>query len=231
MKSEIYRHLKDLQVSWDSVGEEHRNYLKKIREEFNFYPDVVYDVGACVMGWTKSAMTVWPNSKFVLFEAMEESEELFLESGFDYHIGVLGDEDGKSVTFYKNARYPGGNSYYMENQEHSPVANQFFGNEENRFKRIVETMDSVCFKKKYPPPDLLKIDVQGCEIDILKGAKNLLVHVKHLIVELQHVQYNIGARTIDESIPIIESMGFQLIAEKFSLSSHADADYHFINRS
>lgn len=230
MKSEIYHHLKGLQDSWDSVGEDHRNYLKKIRDEFNFHPDVVYDVGACVTGWTKSARLVWPNSKYILFEAMEESEELFAESGFDYHIGVLGDEDGKAVTFYKNARYPGGNSYYMENQEHSPVANQFFGNEENRFERIIETLDSVCIKKKYPPPDLLKIDVQGCEIDILKGARNLLGQVKHLVVELQHVQYNIGATTSSESIPIIESMGFHLVAEKFSLSSHADADYHFINR-
>jgi hypothetical protein len=31
----------------------------------------------------------------------------------------------------------------------------------------------------------------------------------------------------DDSIPIIEAMGFELVTPKFSLSSHADADYHF----
>jgi hypothetical protein len=73
----------------------------------------------------------------------------------------------------------------------------------------------------------LKIDVQGCEIDILRGATDILSHVKHLIVELQHVEYNIGAKLCHESIPIIESMGFKLVTPKFAISSPADSDYHF----
>lgn len=231
MSSEFYNHLKNLQSSWDSVGDVHRDYLKKIKRDFNFEPRVIYDVGACVLGWTKSAKTVWPDSQYFLFEAMEESEDLFLESGHNYHIGVLGNEDGKIVTFYKNVNSPGGNSYYMENQEFSPIANHLFAGSQNQFSRRMETLDSVVCKKNFPKPDLLKIDVQGCEIDILQGAGDLLKDVKHLIIELQHVQYNIGAITAAESIPIIESMGFKLVGEKFSLSSHADADYHFVNTS
>ena len=119
----------------------------------------------------------------------------------------------------------------MENQEFSPVANHLFAGNENQFPRKMETLRSVVHKKNFPKPDLLKIDVQGCEIDILQGAGDLLRDTKHLIVELQHVQYNIGAITTTESIPIIESMGFKLVSEKFSLSSHADADYHFVNTS
>ena len=76
----------------------------------------------------------------------------------------------------------------------------------------------------------LKIDVQGCEVDILRGSTDILQHVEHLIVELQHVEYNLGAQLAHESIPIIESLGFELITPKFSLSSHADADYHFKRR-
>ena len=45
-----------------------------------------------------------------------------------------------------------------------------------------------------------------------------------------HVEYNLGAQLAHESIPIIESLGFELITPKFSLSSHADADYHFKRR-
>jgi len=230
MKSEIYQHLKNLS-NIHRLHESHQNYLIKIRDKLNFNPRIIYDIGACVLQWTNSAKLVWPDSKYFLFDAMEESEELFIESGYDYHIGVLGDRDGKEVTFYKNVYSPGGNSYYMENQEYSINANNFFGKKENQFKRNIETLDTICFNNKYPPPDLLKIDVQGCEIDILNGAKNTIKETKHLIVELQHVQYNIGAKMVSESIPIIESMGFKLIAEKFSLSSHADADYHFINKN
>ena len=229
MKSETYEHLKNLSNAY-SLHESHKNYLIKIRDEFNFYPNVIYDIGACVLHWTNSAKLVWPDSRYFLFDAMEESEELFIESGYDYHIGVLGDEDGKKVTFYKNVYSPGGNSYYKENQQYSHDANIFFGKKENQFERIVDTLNTVSSKRGYPAPDLLKIDVQGCEIDILNGAKNIIKETRHLIVELQHVEYNIGAKMVNESIPIIESMGFKLFAEKFSLSSHADADYHFINK-
>lgn len=230
MKSETYQHLKHLS-NIHQLHQSHRDYLMKIRDEFNFHPEVIYDIGACVLHWTNGAKLIWPNSKYFLFEAMEESEELFIESGHDYHIGVLGDEDEKEITFYKNVYSPGGNSYYMENQAYSINANNFFGKSENQFKRIMQTIDTVVDKNKYPLPDLLKLDVQGCEIDILNGAKNIIKHAKHLIVELQHVQYNIGAKIVNESIPIIESMGFKLVTEKFSLSSHADADYHFVNRN
>jgi FkbM family methyltransferase len=231
MKSETYQHLKHLQSSWDSVGDQHRDYLRKIKDEFNFNPDVIYDIGACVLGWTNSAKLIWPNSKYFLFEAMEESEDLFIESGHGYHIAVLGNEDGRDITFYKNVNSPGGNSYYKENQKYSEVADRLFSNEENSFKRKMETLDSIVRKKNFPVPDLLKIDVQGCEVDILNGAKEIIKNTKHLIVELQHIEYNIGAKNVYESKPIIESMGFKLVKEKFSLSSHADADYHFINKS
>jgi len=140
---------------------------------------------------------------------------------------VFSDVDDKEITFYKNVTFPGGNSYYMENPEHSSMANVLFNNPANQFKRKTITLDTMRKMKNFPYPDLLKIDVQGCEVDILKGATEILQHVKHLIVELQHVEYNIGAQMCNDSIPIIESMGFELVTPKFSLSSHADADYHF----
>ena len=158
---------------------------------------------------------------------MEESEEIFQETNYPYYIGVFSDIDEKEVIFYKNVTFPGGNSYYMENPQHSSMASVLFENPSNQFKRKTITLDTVRRMKNLPFPDLLKIDVQGCEIDILKGATEILQHVKHLIVELQHVEYNIGAQMCEDSIPIIESMGFELVTPKFSLSSHADADYHF----
>ena len=115
----------------------------------------------------------------------------------------------------------------MENPEQSSMANVLFNNPSNQFKRLTKTLDLVRRKRGFPYPQLLKIDVQGCEVDILRGATDILQHVEHLIVELQHVEYNLGAQLAHESIPIIESLGFELITPKFSLSSHADADYHF----
>lgn len=224
--SETYPHLKNISKQ-RPINQSHKDYLIKLRDEFGFTPNVVYDVGACVLHWTTIAKEVWPNSQYYLFEAMEESEELFNETNHQYHIGVFSDIDNKEVTFYKNVTFPGGNSYYMENPEQSSMANVLFNNPSNQFKRNTITLDTVRRMKNFQYPDLLKIDVQGCEVDILKGSTDILKNVKHLIVELQHVEYNIGAQLCDTSIPIIESLGFELVTPKFSLSSHADADYHF----
>jgi FkbM family methyltransferase len=209
------------------IHHSHQDYLIRLRDEFGFDPSVIYDVGACVGQWTTIAKEVWPNAQFYLFEGMEESEDIFMETNHQYEIGVFSDMDDKEVTFYKNVTFPGGNSYYRENPEHSSMAEVLFNNPSNQFSVKTKTLDTTIKRRHFPLPDLLKIDVQGCEIDILRGSSEILKHVKHLIVELQHVEYNIGAQKSDETIPIIESMGFELVTPKFSPSSPADADYHF----
>jgi FkbM family methyltransferase len=40
---------------------------------------------------------------------------------------------------------------------------------------------------------LVKIDVQGCELDILKGGINIINNAKYLVIELHNIQYNRGA--------------------------------------
>jgi FkbM family methyltransferase len=225
--SDTYPHLKNISAQ-RPINQTHQDYLFRLRDEFNFTPSVIYDVGACVLHWTTIAKEVWPNAQYFLFEAMEESEEIFLETNLPYEIGVFSDVDNKEVTFFKNVTFPGGNSYYMENPAHSCMAEALFANPSNQFVRKTITLDTAQAKRNFPLPDLLKIDVQGCEVDILKGCPNILKNVKHLIVELQHVEYNIGAQLCHESISVIESLGFKLVTPKFSLSSHADADYHFI---
>jgi hypothetical protein len=76
--------------------------------------------------------------------------------------------------------------------------------------------------------------VQGAELDILKGMTNTLKSVKHLIIELQHIEYNIGAKQVNESIPFIESLGFELVptttGNKYFHGNGPDADYHFIRK-
>lgn len=224
--SDSYPHLKN--ISRDTpIHPTHKEYLIRLRDEFEFTPSVIYDVGACVLHWTSIAREVWPDANIFLFEAMEESEELFEESGLPYHIGVYSEINDKEVTFYKNCTFPGGNSYYMENPEHSSMASALFENPANQFSRRTITLDKAREDSLFPFADLLKIDVQGCEVDILRGCPQILNNVQHLIVELQHIEYNKGAMLAEESVEIIKSLGFTLVTPQFSPSSHADADYHF----
>ena len=208
------------------MPESHILYLKKLKEEFNFKPEVIYDIGACVLHWTNESLKIWPNSTYYLFEGMDSVGFLYDEIGFEYHLGVLSDVDNKELIFYQSNVSPGGNSYYKED---SWATELHYGKDSERIVKTI-TVDTVVNEKKFKLPDLVKIDVQGCEVDILKGMTETLKICKHLIVELQHSQYNIGAPLNVESISFIESLGFELVTGLFT-NNGPDGDYHFIKKT
>lgn len=202
------------------LPKQHLDYLYKIQQS-GFKPKVVFDIGACVLHWTREAINVWPGSQFYAFEAMPDSEPIFKHFGIPYNIGVLSDKDGQELTFFENPEHPGGNSYYQENDKLST-------NQPPRVEKkyISRTLDSIVKERGFPQPDLIKMDVQGAEYDILIGAKNTLKGCKHLILELQKVPYNKGAPLKDSVIEYLDSIGFKLISGPFC-DNGPDGDYHF----
>jgi FkbM family methyltransferase len=200
-----------------------------MKKELNFEPQICYDIGAAVLHWTRHAERIWPKTQVILFDAFEPAEILY--KTHKYNIGLLSDKDNIDIKFYQNDLLFGGNSYYKENIKFSPAAKDIY-NEASEEKRTTFTIDTVAKMKEFPLPDMVKIDVQGAELDILKGMTYTLSNVKHLIVELQHVEYNIGAKQVEDSIPFIEDLGFKLITppngNKYFCGNGPDADYHFI---
>jgi hypothetical protein len=62
------------------------------------------------------------------------------------------------------------------------------------------TLDSIVFSRgnPLPLPDLIKIDTQGSELDILRGAKEALKSTSVIIMECPIVKYNQGAPDIQD---------------------------------
>ena len=199
-----------------SFFHDHIKYLQKLKNE-GLEPKVIYDIGSCVLHWTNEAKNIWPDAKYILFDAFQPAE--FLYEGYDYHIGVLSDST-KTVEWWQNDMWPGGNSYYRE------VGRTDIFRDGMSTMRSTKTLDDVVKERGFPPPDFIKIDVQGCEVDILKGATQTLKTVNNIVVELQHTEYNKGAPQVHESLPFIESLGFKCITPMFA-DNGPDADYHF----
>ncbi len=222
---DIKQRLRDL-GSQRMMPQSHVQYLHKLKEH-GFYPKVIYDIGACVLHWTDEAVRIWPAAEYVVFEAMDSCEFLYQEKDLKYHIGVLSDVSGKDVDFYQNDWHPGGNSYYRENSEINPeAANRFNESHKKRLKTV--TLDAVARLKKFPPPDLIKMDIQGAELDVLKGAGDLLDSAQHVILELQKVEYNKGAPLKDSVILFMESQGFE--CKGLFCDNGPDGDYHFVRK-
>lgn len=203
----------------------HVDYLHKIKREMSRDPKVVYDIGACVLHWTREAVNVWPGAMYFAFEAMEESAPVFEHYKVPYYCGVLSSEDDKELTFYANTTHPGGNSYYKENPKINENADSHFGPETARLVTAM-SLDTVVQRSGFPLPDMIKMDVQGAELDILKGASVCLANCTDVILELQKVEYNEGAPLRDEVILYMGLMGFYLKEGPFC-DNGPDGDYHF----
>lgn len=215
------------------LPQDHVNYLRKMKA-VGIEPKVIYDIGACVLHWTNRAKEVWPTAKIVPFEAMKAVEFLYREQGFeDFAVGcVLSDKTGELVEFYENTEHPGGNSLYKENTELSPLADQLFP-EEKKISIRTNTLDDVVKLNNLPKPDLIKMDIQGAELAALKGATETLKTCDHLILELQHMDYNFGAPKAEEVIAYLDSIGFDMVGDGMFCGSDlgVDGDYHFRRRS
>lgn len=212
----------------DLLPQEHKDYLIKMRDEMKYTPKVAYDIGACVLHWTNSAKQIWPDTEYVAFEAMDETKFIYEGSNIKHFNGVLSDTDGKIVDFYQNLEWFGGNSYYKENSVYSYGVDIIF-NESHIIKKPTHMLDSVVKANNFPAPDLIKIDVQGAELDVLRGAEKTLESCQHIIVELQHKEYNKGAPHFSKVVEYLDSRGFALIGNRF-VATPVDGDYHFARK-
>lgn len=206
----------------DLLPQSHKNYLKSIQ---GINPPVIYDIGSCVLHWTKVARNVWPGANIICFDAIEEVRHLYNQNKLQYFSHVLSDNDGDEKFFYKSLVHLGGQSLYRENPELNRAAAKYF-NDSSRVRVVTSKLDTIVEKYNLPLPSLIKIDVQGSELDILRGATKTIENCNDIILELQEVNWNIGAPKKDEAIEFMKSIGYTCIAEKFS-KNYADADYHF----
>ncbi len=200
------------------------SYLKDLSRTFR--PVCIYDIGACVGEYARICHDIWCDAEICCVEATQEFEFLFQELPYvNYYMGILGSKDEQTVKWYSNPHDPFGQSIYRENPAISGGAEVYYP-ESCAVNRLSMTLDTISELYEFTYPDLIKLDVQGSEIDILEGAHDTLKFCQHLIVELQCVEYNKGAKLTNDSIPYIESLGFTL---KAKISDRMwDADYHFV---
>jgi FkbM family methyltransferase len=181
----------------------HRNALARLKS-LGFAPAVIYDIGAYRGGWTRLAADVFPDAQFVLFEANRDHAGELAASRRRHVIAALGETDGGTRAFHvPRAGDVTGASLYVENTAH-------YG-QTNLQVREVEAarLDTVVARETLPAPDLIKIDVQGAELEVLAGAPETLRAAAALIVEVSFVDYNKGGPLAAQVIAAVDRLGFR----------------------
>lgn len=151
---------------------------------------VVYDIGAYKGLWTVAlSKQLGENTQFFMFEPNEAHNMSLTSVGHPFFNVLLSDKPESKHFFSLEGS---GDSYYPETP----------GNFSQPVVKKIEstTLDSVVFSSKnpLPLPDLIKIDTQGSELDILRGAKEVLKSASVIILECPIVKYNQGAPDIQD---------------------------------
>jgi FkbM family methyltransferase len=161
-------------------------------------PGGIIDVGAFQGDWTRLARRVWANVPILMVEAQEQKRP-FMDAvrhslrGVSYAQAVLGARSGETITFYEMET---GSSYFPE-QSNAPRKEQVYE---------TSTLDEVA--GSIVGPIFLKIDVQGAELEVLKGGQDTLERSEVVQLEVALLPYNKGAPTMLEVLSYMEQMEF-----------------------
>ena len=162
-----------------------------------FSPSVILDIGAFEGDWSKMAMEIWPAAKFVMIETNPNKAELLRRDPQlrDAALieSLLGPTDGAEVTFYI---MESGSSLF---KEHSGVERRPVTLKQRTLDSITADLDCV---------DFIKMDVQGYELEVLKGGRQTLARAQAILIELSLIEINEGAPLLDEALSFMRAAGF-----------------------
>lgn len=162
----------------------------------------VYDVGAHRGSWSQAGLSLFPQARFHCFDPLPHADAWARrEPRAAFHQLLLGDREAE-VPFFSTGST--GDSIYRE-------ATGWYRDQPPRLLPM-HRLDTVVTERRLPLPDLLKIDAQGAELDILRGAQSLLPGLSLIQLECSLVPYNSGAPLIGAVIDQLRQWGFLVAA-------------------
>jgi FkbM family methyltransferase len=173
--------------------------LESIKKYFE--PKSILDIGANVGQFYNEIKNIFPNSYYYLIEGSESCEVVLETFNVDYSICLLSDTE-KEVDFYirKNEPRCTGNSIYRENTS-------FYDDDQIIVeKKQTKTLSNLLNNQTF---DLIKIDVQGSEIDIINGGLDIIKEAKGILMEVSLMEYNQNAPTKDFVYEYMDNLGFK----------------------
>ena len=185
----------------------------------NFNPDYIVDVG-CFRGiWTNKLLNFFPNSKYILFDA-DDNNIKYLDKlkssnkNIDYKIILLSDDE-KDYDFYS-----------MES------GSSIFEEQTNYFRKIKKVKSSLLYNElpneiKNTKSNLIKLDVQGAELKIISGLKELINNFEVIILEVSLHKYNKGSPLFYDVISHMQNNNF-ILYDIYDLKRLGDQDSYLL---
>lgn len=172
----------------------------RLREQ-GFAPAGIVDIGAHEGHWTETIRGIFPEPPILMIEARAEQEstlqQVFSElQDVDYRIGLLGREAIAAVPFHVSGT---GSSIFAERSDAKRMLRQM----------PMRTLDDLLSEyERLREPLFLKLDIQGAELECLRGGDATLGKAEVVQLEVALLNYNEAAPQAAEVIAFMDAKGF-----------------------
>jgi len=147
---------------------------------------VIYDIGASNTIWSVMAQAVFPAARLEMFEPLADISDRYLNgklthptvraflntADYQIHPVALGSKNG-TCRFHR--------------MEDEAASTSLWGKKTARNAEVIPVpihrLDDLIRKKNLRPPEIMKLDTQGSELDILLGARKALASVRAVLIE------------------------------------------------
>jgi len=171
--------------------------------EHGFEPNGIIDIGAHVGDWTRSIKKVFPTTPVLMIEARESQSGVLKRAcaempSVHHLIALLGSEPRDAVEFHAHET---GSSLFRE-RSNVPRSSTMLP---------MRTLDEIVKADiRLNAPLFLKLDVQGAELEVLRGATTTISLAEIVQLEVQLLHYNERAPSAAEVIAFMDERGFAI---------------------
>jgi len=171
-------------------------------KRLGFNPAVAIDVGAYVGDWTRSFKRIFPDSQVLMIEPQASKTAALSKAkselrNLELRVALLGARADASVGF-------------CESETASSVLSEAGNRRPPTTYMPMTTLDAITEGGPFARPNFIKLDVQGYEIEVLRGGTHALESTEAVLMEVNLLRLHDGAPLFHESAEYMGRRGFQV---------------------
>lgn len=183
------------------LGVPDQEYTFKRLKTLGYQPKLALDIGAYEGNWAASFSAIFSEAKIMMLEG-QESKRIILQQKatankqLDFRIALLGSaEQEVEFNIYETA-----SSVLKENNETNAKTEI----------RTLATLDQLLINTPFAQPDFIKIDTQGYELEILKGAEKTIQQAVFILLEVSLIDIYKNCPLVAQVIAYMQTLDFVL---------------------